>query len=103
MSYSKHHARDSALFGIVFDGVFKLSNRKTIDVECEVLESKPLNLNMQPSEIHLREELLKCKEVVKSGTSEEKINAKARIKEIESALGIDKKLEKVSIATDEQE
>jgi|JI9StandDraft_1071089.scaffolds.fasta_scaffold41165_5 hypothetical protein len=103
MNYSKHHAHDFALFGIIFDCVSKLSNRKTIDVECEVLESKPLNLNMQPSEIHIRQELLKCKEVVKSGTSDEKSNAKARIKEIESALGIDKKLEKASIATDEQE
>lgn len=90
------HMRDAYVFHYFFPTT-------TIDVECEVLESKPLNLNMQPSEIHLRQELLKCKEVVKSGTSEEKINAKARIKEIESTLGIDKKLEKASIATDEQE
>jgi hypothetical protein len=50
---------------------------------------------MQPSEIHLRKELAQCKETKGA-------EAKKRAKEIEKLLGIDKKIEKATIATDEQ-
>jgi hypothetical protein len=68
----------------------------TIEVECEIIETNLLNSqNMQPSEIHLRKELALCKETKGA-------EAKKRAKEIEKLLGIDKKIEKATIATDEQ-
>jgi len=69
----------------------------TIEVECEIIETNLLNSqNMQPSEIHLRNELALCKETKGA-------EAKKRAKEIEKLLGIDKKIEKATIATDEQQ
>jgi hypothetical protein len=69
----------------------------TIEVECEIIETNLLNSqNMQPSEIHLRKELAQCKETKGA-------EAKKRAKEIEKLLGIDKKIEKATIATDEQQ
>lgn len=57
---------------------------------------------MQPSEIHKRNELAVAKELLKSGTPEEKANAKVYIKELESQLGIKHKIERAQMATDEQ-
>lgn len=77
--------------------------RPTIDVECTVIETKPLNLYMQPSEIHNRQELQRCIEAQKVLTGEDKKRCTARIHELERALGIVLKKEKESIATDEHE
>jgi hypothetical protein len=78
--------------------------RQTIDVECVVISSKLLYLHMQPSEIHLRQELRACIQVAKTATGETKKLAQARVKELEKMLGLtSKELEKASIATDEQD
>lgn len=71
--------------------------RPTIDVECEVLESKPLNLNiMQPSQIHWAKKLAELKGQKQTAA------IKAEIKEIQAKLGLKPTNEKASIADDEQ-
>jgi hypothetical protein len=56
---------------------------------------------MQPSIVLKHEELAKCRETIKTGTPEQKAEAKKRAKELEKEL-FPPSLEKASIATDEQ-
>ena len=55
---------------------------------------------MQPSEIHLRNELAALRDELKTATN--KSGIKARIKEIEQLLNPKNVIEKATIASDEQ-